>query len=145
MSEEANTGNDLKLSFEQAAKEVKEWLNFKKVNDFKRVNGEDNIGRLIRGFAFGTLVMDPDTKVITQKLLFPVGKEIQITELKFKPRIEISEVQSRLTGVGPDDGVGRALAYISAATGESSAVISKLDPEDYHLSGDLVVFFMMAG
>lgn len=139
----AEEQDNLKLSFQKANDEVKSWLDFKKVSDVKRLMMNDNIKRLIYAFADGRLVMDADTKVITQTLKFPIGKDASVKELKFRPRIPIIEAQTRLAEVKEEDGIGRVLAYVGAATGEMSSVVGLMDAEDYHLSADLVVFFMM--
>jgi hypothetical protein len=132
------------ISQEQAQKEVDSWLDFKKVSEKKRLSCKGNIDRLVDALCEGHLILDPATKVFTQKLKFPFGKEVEVSELKFKPRITVSDAQSRTLNVVQGDGYGNAFAYIAAATGEDMNVISKMDPEDYYLSGDLVVFFMFA-
>jgi hypothetical protein len=132
------------LSIDKAADEIVAWLDLKKISFAKRAAAAANIARLINAVAEGVLVVDPATKKITQKLKFPVGKDEAVKELEFKPRLAVGDVQSRLSSAG-NDAVARVLAYVGAATGEDAAVLGKMDSEDYHLSGDLVVFFMIPG
>lgn len=127
-----------------ATEELKKWLDYKKISDLKRAGSDANLNRLIVAIATGVLSIDPTTMVVTQKLKFPLGEDNAVTELKYKPRLQISTIHDKLSEF-PNDGVGRVLAYICAATVELKAVIEKLDSEDYHTGGDIVVFFMIPG
>jgi hypothetical protein len=130
------------VSKEQAFKEVNNWLDFKKVSESKRLKAKANIKRIAEGFMDGLLEMDPESRVITQNLKFPFPNEMELNKLRFKPTLEVQEIQKRLVGVSAKDGYGRAFAHIAAATGEDKTVIAKMNYEDYSLSGDLVIFFM---
>jgi hypothetical protein len=131
------------VSKEQALKEVNEWLDFKQVSFRKRAKVQENIERIAEAIEDGILVLDPTTKVFTQQLKFPFGEEVKIETLRFKPLLEVRDIQSKLSGVPADDGYGRAFAHIAAATGEDRNVIGKMNYEDYSLAGDLVIFFML--
>lgn len=131
------------ISQEQAETEVSQWLDFKRVSLSKQGSCAENIARIAGGIQNGDLVLNPETKEFTLKLKFPIGKTGSITELKFKPRLAVGDVKSRLDGV--NDPLTRVLAYIGAATGEAVEVVAKMDNEDYHAAADLVIFFMIPG
>lgn len=131
------------LSLEQAQKEVNSWLDFKKVSLKKRETLSENIEKIVDGFVTGELTLNPDTFEIIQTLNFPFGEEVKVKTLTFKPRITVGEFQQNMTNVKTDDGYGRVFAYIAALTGQHKAVISKMDADDYSLSSNIVVFFMV--
>jgi type I restriction-modification system DNA methylase subunit len=131
------------LSKEQAEKEVNQWLDFKKVSDRKRSTKENiaNILKLVNAFEDGILSLDPTTHVITQELLFPVGKDGKIDKLNFVPRIPMQKITDELKGVQTDD-IGKfMLAYIAAVTGETKNVLVHLDTEDYSIASSISAFF----
>jgi hypothetical protein len=126
-----------------AINEVKSWLDFKKISDQKRIALQVYVNRIAKALAYGKLILDPESKIFKMILSFPIGKEGSITELKFKPRLTVTDIQNHLAGARTDEETN--VAYISSATGEAPSVIGMLDLEDYHLAGDLVIFFQIAG
>jgi hypothetical protein len=126
-----------------AEKEVKAWLDFKKYSQKKRElkANVEAIAKLVEAFEEGLLVLDPETFVITQNLMFPIGVDIKTNCLKFKARIPYANIATELKGV-PTDDIGKfTAAYIAAATGEVKGVILQLDTEDYAVAQSLAGFF----
>lgn len=142
MTDKSTENTEVVMTAEVALTEVEKWLDYKKISAVKKLACATNILRIVDAMCMGALVMDPTTMIITQKLKFPFGLEAKVDELKFKPRITVDDIQSRLGSVG-NTGVDRVRAYIAAATGEDVNVLGKMDTEDNHLAGDLVVFFMI--
>lgn len=131
------------VSREVAEKEVKNWLDFKKVPPRKRELRESvaNIEKLVAAVEDGVLEIDEDTFDITQKLVFPTGVDVKSHTLIHKARIPYSRIQQELKGIATDD-IGRFTpAYIAAITGEAKAVIAAMDTEDYAISASIAGFF----
>ena len=130
-----------KVTKEQAQSEVEAWLDYKKIGSKKRESQEAQIETLVDAVAEGDLVLNED-KSFTQKLKFEVGEEIKILELKYRPRLDMSTIHSKLDGVKSSDGDGRVLAYVAALTGQVKSVIKKLDSEDYSVAQSIAIFFL---
>jgi len=130
------------VSKEQAQIEVTDWLDSKRVKAKKREKQKDTIETLVEAIEEGDLIFDQDTKVMTMKLAFGIGKDDNIKELNFKPRANVGEVNSYLKKVKTDDADGRLLCYVYALTGQPAAVIDCLDTEDYALALSIAIFFM---
>lgn len=129
-----------KINKEIATAEINQWLDKKKVLESKREFYKDHIEILIEALCEGLLTVGEDG-TITQILSFPL-EEAQITELKFKPRLNRKMVTPHLNGVKASDGDGRILAYMSALTGQSKNILNTLDFEDSRISDSIVVFFV---
>lgn len=132
--------NKATVAIEVAGKEIKEWLDFKKIDDIKRVKLSESIQDLIMAVYSGILVVNTETKEITQKLKFPIG---QYTELKYKARVQMSEIQQRTAVLQKSDMIGTSFAYAAAVTGVSPEILKQLDSEDFGIM-DRIVFFFMA-
>lgn len=124
---------------EIAQTEIDSWLDFKKISDKKRESLKGNIESLVSGIMDGTLALDPETFVLTQKLNFPIGT---INELKYKARLKMDAVQSRLSNVRPGDMYGTSFGWIAALTDQPVSIIKQIDNEDYTLADHLSFFFM---
>jgi len=129
---------------ETALKEVHEWLDYLKVSESSRESEEKQkqIEALADFISDGQLVINPDTKEITQTLLFPIGKEEVTETVKYKSRLNVGAVQRAMSGVKTNDLHGMIIAYGSAATGLSKTVIQAMDTQDYRVLQGIVVFFM---
>jgi len=126
------------VSPEVAKKEVEKWLDFRRVRKRKREENESTINELIEAFEDGILILDPETHVIKQKLLFDkAGKK----ELNFKPSMSVGEGQRALKGIKTTDSHGMLLAYVSELTGEVKEVLRQLDSEDYGIARTIAGFF----
>jgi len=130
-----------KIKPEVARKELEKWLDFKKVKDKKRDDFSEHIDTIVEGIVDGTLSLD-DKFVFTHRLSFPIGKDDNITELKYVPRLMVEDINARMKGVKANDVDGRIVRYIAALTDQPSAVISKLDTEDNSLAQAFVQFFL---
>ncbi len=132
------------ISNDIATKEVNDWVSFQGITDKQKENlsVKNSINRMIQAVEEGTLIIDGATKVITQKLKFPFGEEIKISELKFKPHLTVGNIINARAGLD-DDEASVPLGYISAATGEPVKVLLKMNSKDYKLSDTIILFFML--
>lgn len=134
-----------KVSAEQAKLEFETWLDAKRVKPEKREKYADMIESIVYGIIYGQVTVDPDTKVITQHLAYPIqdsnGATV-LSKLDYKPRLRTQELQDRTKGIDPGDGIGRLCAIAGALTGNSTSMISKLDTEDYEIARSVAVFFL---
>lgn len=127
---------------EIADKEVNDWLLWKKVPDAYIKGSSLYINGISIAVQEGTFVIDPDTKVITHKLKWPIGSgEFMITELKYKPRLTIAVIQSNISGVALSDLTGKSLSIIAALSGVPRTEIAPMDHEDFRAASDVAAFF----
>lgn len=131
-----------KISREQATAEVKSWLDKKKVYESTRESQKDSIDLLVEAIVNGDLVLDSSTFEFKLKLLFPDALSGEITDLKFKPRLNDKMLKPCLNGVKSADADGRLLAYVSALTGQTKGVLEALDSADKKIVMAIAVFFL---
>jgi hypothetical protein len=137
-----NTASGGVVTPEQADNELTAWLDEKRVKPRKRKESSDTIETLIEAIEDGDITFDEKGDLI-QILSDPAGEgSLKVEKLKYKTRITLKEVRVRLKNVKSNDIDGRVVAYISAATGENSAVIDELSTTDWSLSQSIAVFFM---
>jgi hypothetical protein len=133
-----------KVSLDQAKKEVKKWLDFKKVDQEKIDENEENVDALAKAISVGHLVMDKDFNLI-QEMKFAVndseGKPF-LTQLKFKPRLKMGDIQNKTQSLKAGDTFALITAYISALTNTNSGLIKEMDSEDYKIAQSVVIFFL---
>lgn len=125
-----------------AQEEVNAWLDHKRIKPRKRKANEDAIAELVDGVVYGQLTINQETFVITQHLEFPIGDEVKTSELEFKPRVRVADVNSKLKAVKAGDVDARLLAYASALTGKPVALLAKMDTIDNTLAQNIAVFFL---
>lgn len=131
------------LSREIAEKEVKAWLDYKRVSPRKRElkANVEALEKMVAAFEDGLLSMNQETFDITHKLIFPMGVDVQTDKLVYKARIPYVRVQTELKGLATDD-IGKFTpAYIAAITGEPKAVIAAMDTEDLAIASSIASFF----
>ncbi len=134
-----------KIPLKTAQAEVDKWLDYKKVKDQKRQNNQEQIEIMTDAMCDGTLILDDKTLVFTHKLLFPLGNsdnEGKVTELTYKPRLMVRDINAKMKGVKANDPDGRIVSYIAALTDQPSGIISSLDTEDNSLAQQIVAFFL---
>lgn len=131
------------VSREIAEKEVNDWLAYKKVPDAYIKGSQMYINGIIIAIQEGTFTIDPVSKVITHKLKFPIseGTDLQITELKYKPRLSVGAIQSNTAGMGISDLTGKTLGTIAALCGRPRTEIISMDNEDFRPASDVAAFF----
>lgn len=127
-----------KVSLSVAQEEVSEWLDHLRITPQLRQNHKDMIDTLIEAVSFGLVEINED-KTITQKLQFPVG---EVSELKYKSRLNDYILEPYLKGVKTSDGDARILAYKAALTGVLKVNIQKMDSSDQRIANSIVVFFI---
>lgn len=127
-----------KVSREVAEKDVQRWLDHKRVKELKREKNKDAIESMIECVMDGTLVID-DECVITHNLLFPLGNDENIKELKYSPRLTVGRIGEYTKNAKTND--ERVRGYISALSGMSNGLISNMETEDYSVVGNVVIFF----
>jgi hypothetical protein len=127
-----------KVSREVAEKDVERWLDFKRVKGLKREKNKEAIESMIECVMDGTLVVDEEC-VITHNLLFPLGNDESIRELKYAPRLTVGRISEYTKNSKTND--ERVCGYISALSGQANGIISKMETEDYSVVGNVVIFF----
>lgn len=133
-----------KISTELAIKEVHKWLDFKKVDEKKREDSKDNIEALAHSISMGYLSLDKDFNFI-QKLKFPIeadDKSIVASELKYKPRLKMAEIESKTANIKATEFTALIRAYVSALTESNSGIIKQLDTEDNKVAQSIAIFFL---
>lgn len=132
------------VSKDIATKEINAWLDFKKINPKRRESLKGVIEAMITLVEEGTFVIQPETFVIEHNLNMPLGKDGQIKQLNYKPRISVASVQDNLNGINSDDGIQLTLSYVMAMCGEARSILRGLDTEDYRSADLVAVFFAIA-
>jgi hypothetical protein len=133
-----------KLNYDTAQQEIADWLEFKHISPRKREENADMEEILIDNMQMGFLTKNEDYS-LTYKLKEPVQTdegEIRLSELTFKPRIRVSELNKRLKGVKVNDAEKRQLAYIAAVTGESTGILGQMFSEDFECCAAIVNYFL---
>jgi hypothetical protein len=131
-----------KIAKDIAAQEVQGWLDFKKIKEKKQESYKDQIEVLVDAVSEGTLEINSETKTITQNLDFPIGSEMKVSKLEYKPRLTVGEIQSHMGGVKATDADGRITAYVAALTNQPKELIKKLDTEDNSIAQSIAIFFL---
>lgn len=128
------------MSLELAEKEVNSWLDFKKVPEIRRDALGNQIEYMVQSFMNGSYIMDPETKVISVKLTFPIGNNGKIVSLDIKPRVTLED---KYTYGTINSGVPMQDLYnaLCAASEKTPSLIMKLDHEDFLKMIPPVVFF----
>lgn len=127
-----------------AEADVTNWLDAKKIKPAEREKNKDFINTLIDAVMYGQLSIDADTRVITQKLDFPLddGKgNITLGTLTYQPRAAMGNLLSK---TGNLKGISMAvyIAYASTLTGEIIATLNRIDSEDFKVLQAITAFFL---
>lgn len=130
------------IDIDEAKKEVISWLDYKKIGENKRDVNKANIDVMANAIADGNLILNPETKVLTQQLKFPIGDEMVIKELQYRPRIDLGKVRKKMRDVTATAADDRIAVYICVLTSQSLDIIDRLDSEDQTLAQAIVLFFI---
>jgi hypothetical protein len=141
--EEEGPEKGFKVSEEQAEKEIKGWLDFKKVSDRRRVILGASILALKMAIMEGDIVINGDSFEIEQTLKFPIGLDKTIKVLKYKPRILVDDIEKRTQSNPDTQSKGHILGVVAALTDQNSGMLGKSDPEDYTVMSHVAVFFVV--
>jgi hypothetical protein len=132
-----------KVNEQVAKQEVEQWLDAKKIPTQRRKEYEDGIETLISAVCEGTLSLDSETHHWKHKLSFPIGSEVEITELDYKPRLTVKEMRRKTKALkSAIDVDGRLVAIISALTDQPTGVIDSLESSDYSTAKAIALFFL---
>jgi hypothetical protein len=131
-----------KIAREVAEAEIKVWLDYANVKDRARETYKEQVETLIDCVCDGTLTLNHETKILTQILNTPVGKDGSERTLDFKPRLRVGALQNHMRGVKAGDGDGRILAHVCALTSKNSELIKDMETHDYNTSSAIVIFFL---
>lgn len=129
---------EIKVDPAIANTEVSEWLDHLRITPGLRQTHKDMIDTLVEAVSLGMVEINED-QTLTQNLQFPVG---EITQLKYKNRLNDFMLEPYLKGVKASDGDGRILAYKAALTSTLKSVLQKLDSSDQRVANSIVVFFI---
>lgn len=131
-----------KVSKEVAEMEVSAWLDHKKMSSKRREEKKEAIESLVSFIQEGKISIHPETFEITQHLMFEIGNQTKIKELKWKPFGNVGKVQIYMKDVSSTDFTGNAIAHACAQTGQSKNIINSLDSEDIAVVKVISIFFM---
>lgn len=129
---------------ETAIQDFERWLDYKKVKNKKRADNKEQEEVIVDAIMDGSLIVEKDC-YIEFKLDFPLENEKNeptFESFKFKPRIKVFELNSKLKGVKSSDVDGRIVAYIAAVTGQNAGIIKKLDTQDYNICQAVIMYFL---
>lgn len=131
-----------KVNRDTATAEVNKWLDAKKITSAKRVTYKDHIESMVDGVMFGTLSIGTDN-VITHTLEIPIEIAGATTNsITYKPRLTVADVKAKTANIKGSDSEGRILAYLSALSGVTVAVLERMDTGDFGVAGSIALFFM---
>lgn len=125
-----------------AAKDLESWLDYKKIFETTKDANEQNITFLVEMISEGVLSIDQDTFEITHTLLFEIGEDHKISELKYKPRLNDRMLLPKMKGIAANDADGRLSAHIAALTNQPMGIIKSLDSIDKKIGSSIAVFFL---
>lgn len=131
------------VSYEVAEQEVNEWLEKCRFRKRSIESNKEYVEQLIEAVMSGDISIDDDTKEITMPLVFPIGENGSVNELKFKTELRVKEYRQKLkTGnVKPGDSDGRILAYAAALSSQPFSVVDSLSSVDQSLASSIAIFF----
>jgi len=127
------------ISYEVAKKDVQRWLDFKRVDEKKQDESESQIESMVSAVMNGHLSIDNEC-VITQVLKHP--SENGPKELKYKPRIKVSDVDRYSKKLDMAKYSDILVANICASTETASGIIKDMDKEDFRYAQDICLFFV---
>jgi len=132
------------VSYEVASQLVEGWLDYKKIKERKREAFSEAQEALVQAVMDGELKLD-ELYNMTYMLNVPIedeNGEVVIDKLVFKPRLKVSEVETKKKGLKGDDPDNKILAYIAGSTLQNTAIIKKLDTADYNFCSNIILFFL---
>jgi len=129
------------IDIEQAKKEMESWLEYKKISPAKRETNAQSIEAIATAISDGTLRLDDNFNLI-QTLKFPIGDEMVLKELTYKPRINVGLVRKAMEKVKATEADNRIAVYISVLTSQTLGTIDKLDSEDQSIAQSIAIFFL---
>lgn len=131
-----------KVPQEVAEQDVNKWLNSRNTSESKKSKMADSIKELEAYVMEGKLIVKEDGTLL-QKLDCPFGEESVVSELTFKNRITVGDIQKRMTGnnIKSGDIDGRLMIYACALTGKAFEQIAKMDSSDYSVTSTVTSFF----
>lgn len=144
-SQSSATPKKDKVTVEVAEKEVDLWLDYKRVKSKKRENLAPQIEVLVDGIVDGSLVLDHQSFVFKQILLFPLKNskgDVTVASISYKPRLNVKQINAKMKGVKPTDADARVVGYIAALTDEATEVLTHLDSEDNSIAQAFATFFL---
>ncbi len=130
-----------KITKEIALGEVSAWLDYKKIGDQKRETQKDQINSLVDAVVDGSLSFKDDKSIVLE-LKFPIGKDLFLKQMVFKPRLNMRTITAQLQGVKATDFDGRLLAYVAALSDQTKTILGDLDTEDFGLCQSVALFFI---
>lgn len=128
---------------EVAEADVTAWLDHKKMSSKRREEKKEAIESLIAYVEDGTVIIDKDKGyTLIQNLAFPIGEQVKIEKLEWKPYGNVGKFQIHMKNVESADFTGNAIARACAQTNQSKTIINALDSEDETVLKVIAVFFM---
>ncbi len=140
--QENSVMNTSKITREAAEAEVTSWLDKKKIFPETRDKFKDHSELIVDAISNGALTLNPESFEFTHTLLFPIGENDGITEMKYKARLNDKQINQQMKGVKSDDVDGRVQALVAALTSQPRGIIERLDTADKRIATAIAVFFM---
>lgn len=131
--------NTEKMIPEVAQAEFERWAyETKRLRPAVLKKNKDACNTFIDGLCDGTLTIEEDGS-ITQRLAFEIAEK---TQLRYKPRLTVAEINRALSVRGSDQDKGRKMVGI--LTSELDGVIEKMDSNDWAVANAITVFYYLA-
>lgn len=132
------------VSKEVAEQEVEKWLDYKKYDEEENEELMQRKETLARAISLGHLTLEKDFS-LKHNLKFPItddeGKPL-LSEMRYKPRLKMSEVETKMKGIDTKVGLSVIGAYVAALTDQSNGLIKKLDSSDNKIAQSVAGFFL---
>ena len=126
-----------KVNRDVAVQEINKWLDVRKVPEKRREELSGTVDVLVDAVVSGSLIVDKATGGLELTV-----ESIDDKKLKFKPRIRAKELRVRVSKLSSaEDAMGMQIAYASALTDVTMAVLENLDMDEFKIVGAIVVFF----
>ena len=128
---------EIKVKEDVARQEIEQLLEKKLIFPERIIQIEKAIEEVVTGVKYGFIVINDD-ETIVQTLMRPCDT---VTELKYKPFVSPTEVNTALKNMTKETFKNTCLAYIKCYTGQTEAKINQLHPADRNLAECISLFF----
>lgn len=126
-----------------AKADLDKWLDFQNIDSETREAYKNHIGIMTSAIQNGRIIINADNTV-TQKLIFPIGKEAKISELTYTnsglPIGSIADVKETLSEKNDNR---NSIAHIVVATNVAVEMIQKMSSKDLNTACAIIIFFMV--
>ena len=130
------------VSIDIATADVKRWMDHKRVAEKRRAELVSAQEIMVNAIMEGSLVLEDDMKW-KHTLIFPLEGEIGVTEIKYKPRLNDSDIEPYRKIVKGSDFESQMKQVKMALTSQPVGIINALDSStDKQISDAIALFFV---